>query len=145
VESEERTHLQQLAGIGMEDGAPLGLAAQSAPVRVVDAHAERPRSMRDRLTDPTHSIDAQRLAGELPPEQLGGSGIVPDSSPHHLLTFARPPRRPKQQKHSEIGGRVGEHVRRVRDDDAPSRRGPEIDVVEAHRERRYSAHRARQS
>ena len=47
------------------------------------------------------------------------------------LAFANAPRDAEDQRPGQIGGRVGQHVRRVGHDDAALARGRDVDVVVA--------------
>ena len=89
------------------------------------ARAATARPMRPRPTSPSclpRSSDAEHEV-ERP--------ALPLAPAHQALAFRQPPRDRQDQRPGEIGDRLGQHVRRVGDDDAARPRVGDVDVVVA--------------
>ena len=69
--------------------------------------------------DATHAEDAEALAGNLPTDHEGRAPVLPLLIAHQAFAFARPPSRTQHQQHRDFRGGIAQHVRRIRDDDAP--------------------------
>ncbi len=87
--------------------------------------------LRHRPSDPAHADQAERLARDVRAEHVGGPPAGPVAAPEMALALAGAAGRHEQERHREIGRRVGEHVRRVRDGDPAGLGGLDVDVVEA--------------
>ena len=94
-----------------------------------DVHPETDSPPRDLLADPTEAEDAERLPLEL------------DATPGRALPAALlecgvrlrdVPGERHHQAHGLLGGGDDGRLRCVCDDDSPSRRGVDVDVVDAH-------------
>ena len=114
-----------------------GIAAP--PAAVGDLHAEGARAARRGRADLTEADDAERLALQPGSEHEMHVPAPADLAADHALALAEPPRDHQDQGHRDVGGRVREHARRVRDDHAARRAGGHVDVVVAHRHVRDDA------
>ncbi len=92
----------------------------NAGARAATARPMRPRPTRPsclpRSSDAEHEVERPAL---------------PLAAPHQPLAFRQPPRDRQNQRPREIGHRLGEHVRRVGDDDRRATRVRDVDVVVA--------------
>jgi hypothetical protein len=69
------------------------------------------------------------------PQHRGRAPAGPFGAAHQPLALAHAPGRRQHQRHRHVGGVLGEHTRRVGDDDAALARSVEVDVVDAGAER----------
>ena len=100
-------------------------AAKTAFMPNAGALAATARPMRPRPMIPSclpRKLDAEHEV-ERPP--------LPAAAPHEPIAFGDPPRDGEDQRPRELGGRLGEHVGRVRDDDPARARRGDVDVVVA--------------
>ena len=102
-------------------------------VVINDAHRKAARPPRHRLADASHAENAQRAVMHVLPHQQIHAPLRPLAGMHELVALDHAPRGGQQQREREIGGRIGEHVRRVRHQDAEARGRRQVDVVVAHR------------
>ncbi len=95
------------------------------------AHPECLSALRDGAADAPEPVDPERLARERHAEELPRLPPVPGAGPREGLALAQPARDGEDQGEREVGRRVREDVRRVRDEDpaGPARR--EVHVVDA--------------
>ena len=101
--------------------------------RAKDPHLKPLCPCGDRPTDPPEADDPEGGAVHLAPEvhsRLPGDPIPLFCRPDRLRQLAR---RREQQREGEVRCRVREDIGRVADRDSPSRRGLDVDVVDADR------------
>ena len=118
---EQRVELAVLGEIG------LGAAA----LRVEHPELEALGAPRDRAPDPPQPDDPERGARELVGHEALRPGRAPAARAHQAITFHHAPPGREDQREREVGGRVVEHARRVRDDDAPRGARRDVDPVVA--------------
>ena len=102
-----------------------------AALRVVadHRHAESPGTLRDGPADPTHADDAEHRAAQLEPAEEERRPPWNRFLAHHAVARDDVPGTREKERPREVGGRVGEHAGRVRDDDAARASRLEVDVV----------------
>ena len=104
------------------------------PAGVEHAHAEARRTPRDGLPDLAEPDDAERRAVDVAPEQQARVPRAPAALPHQPLRLDDAAGAREHQREGEIGGRLGQHARRVADGDAALARRCNINIVVAHGE-----------
>jgi hypothetical protein len=97
------------------------------------AHPEAVGTARHRLADAAEADDAERLAEERLPEQLIECPAFPLPRSNHALALAHSTGRREHQRERHLRGCLGEHVGRVRGDDAACGERGEVEVVDSHR------------
>lgn len=122
-------HLQQ----GRVEG--IGHVVLPAAAVIGEGHAEPFEAARDGPPDPAEAEDAHMPAAQGRGERVGPRRPVPGAQVAVRLRDLAHGR--QEQPEGEVGHLVGEHVRRVRDDDAPLRRGADIDRIVADAETRH--------
>ncbi len=125
---------QHVVGIGVEHRALLEVGRQPAAVGIVDLHAEGARPVGGRLADAAHAEDTESLAGNVGAHELRRRPADPVVGPQHGRAFVRAARGAQQAEHRDVGGGVGQHVRRVADHDVALGRGGHVDMLVADRE-----------
>ena len=99
-------------------------AGSAAGARDVQRRACRtPPRARPRPADAAEADDAELLAAQLGAEHEVERPALPAAAPDQALAFGQPARDAEDQRPGEIGGRLGQHVGRVGDDDAALARG----------------------
>src|SRR5215210_924161 len=88
---------------------------------------------RDCMSDPSKTDDAERLAYEAVSDHERRRPLPGRPRANETVALGDTPRHVEDQGEGELGGHLGENVRRVGDDDAPRRGRLEIDVVEPDR------------
>ena len=121
-----------------------GFGIQAAAIVIVNFHAKGACARSDSLADVTHADNTQSFARYLDPHQLGRRPTGPAIT-DHLRSFPHPPGCPQHQQQSDIGRSVGQHTRRVGDDDAAFLCRRQVDVFKANGKGRNSAHTFGQS
>ncbi len=91
------------------------------------AHPEPERPPRDLLADPAEAEHAERLVRELDPAP---ARPLPAALLEGRVRLRDVPRERHQQPDGVLGGRDHRRLGRVGDDDAPPRRGLDVDVVD---------------
>ena len=114
-----------------EARAELGLdrLVGAPPAAVGDLHAERARAARRRGADLAEADDAERLALQARAEHVVHVPAPADLAADHALALAEAPRDHQDQRHRDVGRRVGEHAGRVRDDARRARRRPATSML----------------
>ena len=102
-------------------------------------HREALCAAGDRPADAARSDHGQRLAVDVRAQQQVEAPLPPPAAAQVALRLAQPPRRGQDQRERQIGSRLGQHVRRVRDGDVQAVGGRQVDVVEADGHRRQPA------
>ena len=127
-----REHLVEAVPIGGLERL-LDLRRDPSPVVIVDLQAEGLGPLGHRLADAPHADDAEPLAEDTMAEHPGRRPALPFALGvlEHHRAFGQPPRHGEDQRHGHVGGVLGEHARRIGDDDAAVARGLEVDIVDA--------------
>ena len=112
------------------------LRRQAAAVGVVDFHAEAAGACGHRPPDPSHAQDAEAFAADVRAAELRGRPAGPAALAQQALGLPGAPRRAEQAEQSDVGRRIGQHVRRVADLKSARLGGRQIDVLVADREGR---------
>ncbi len=99
--------------------------------RVDDVHAVRLGESRHGLADAAVADDAERQAGEAAAEHERRRPLPRLAAAQEAVAFRNTPREREHERDRHLGRRVGEHVGRVRHDDAAALAFVEVDVVEA--------------
>ena len=99
--------------------------------RVRDLHPECRRARRDGAADAADADQPELLAAQLRAEHEVERPAFPLAAPHQPLAFRQAPRDREDQRPGEVGHRLGQHIRRVGDDDAARPRVGNVDVVVA--------------
>ena len=94
-------------------------------------HVEAARPLRHRPPDAPHPQNAERLAVHPHTQQVALADPIAPAGTHDLVVMIGTPRRRQQHHEGEVGGALGQHVRRVGHDQAPRLRRRDIDVVVA--------------
>ena len=93
-------------------------------------HAEpEMRSVRDSAADPAHADNAERLAGHLPADKMCRAPAAPFTGAKLALALTGAPAQHQHQGERQVGGRIGQHTRRVGHRDPVGRGGGKIDMV----------------
>ena len=103
------------------------------PARVQDGHVEPGRPSCHRSPDPPHPDDPERGALDSLAQVATRLPRKPVSLRHRRERLGQLARRRQQQRERQVGGRLGQHVRRVPDRDTSRGGGVDVDVVVAHR------------
>ena len=128
------------AGEHLVEAVPIGglqllldLGRDPPAVVIVDLQAEGLARARHRLADPAHADDAEPLAVDAVAEHPGRRPAVPLAVAvlQDVRAFDQTARHGEDQRHGHVGGVLGQHARRVGDDDAAVARRLEIDIVDA--------------
>ncbi len=99
-------------------------------------HPEALAAARDGLADLAVADDPERGAGDVEPEEVARVEGAPRAAPHDVGGLDEPPAGHQDQPEGDVGGRIRQDPRGVGDDHAVTRRGLQIDVVEADRDER---------
>jgi hypothetical protein len=105
--------------------------AQVAPSRVSDAHSEPSRTRRNDLADAAEPDNPELLARSSVPSMKSNAQPFQPPRRSSRSAFRQPAGDREDQRPREIGDRLGEHVRSVRDDDPLRFRVGDVDVVVA--------------
>ena len=100
-------------------------------VVVEDPHGETGGPACHGLADAAHAEDAERVVVHVLADQQVDPPFRPLAGVHEALALTQPAGRGQQKREGEVGGGVGQDVRRVGDQDAGARGGGNVDVVEA--------------
>lgn len=90
------------------------------------------------------AVDSQALAGHMDAHHGGRAPDAPGVAADGPLALVSPAGSAENEQEGDIRGRIGQHVGRVADDDAPALAGLEVDVFVADRECGDDADRVRQ-
>lgn len=104
------------------------------------AHPECVRAMRDGLADPSEAEEPERSSVHFATEQEARRPRRELPGADDALAFPDAAAHREEQGHRQVGRRGGQHVGRVRHDDAALLRGGEVDVVHADRAVRDEPH-----
>jgi len=108
------------------------VVGQRRAVVIQHRHREAVRAApRDRLADPAHAEDAERRAVDVAAGKQIDAPLRPFAAAQEPFALADPTRGGHQQREAEVGGRLGEHARRVADRDAARGARGDVDVVVA--------------
>ncbi|OQA07046.1 MAG: hypothetical protein BWY66_01559 [bacterium ADurb.Bin374] len=99
--------------------------------------------MGDGLADTAHAENAEVFTGKVEAELDVGFPALEEAVAKQLFRFAHAAHRHQNENERRVGGGIGQHVRRVRHDDAGTGRRDQVDVVEADRVVRDGAQMAR--
>ena len=124
---------QQAVHAGVVLGPRRVLVRQRIAIVIMNLHLEAARARRDHLPDTPHAENAETLAGDLPSNHERRAPVLPRLAAHQAFAFAGAARGAEHQQHGDFGGRIGQHVRSIGDDDAPALRRLQIDMIDAHR------------
>ena len=107
------------------------------PVRVEHVHPKPVRRTAGQCgADPTQPDDADRLALDVRAVKLRPDAALPVTGPDPLGQLHDTTRRRENEREHGIGGRLGQHIRCVRQHDAPTREIGHIEIVIADGDRR---------
>jgi signal transduction histidine kinase len=98
---------------------------------VDDVQAETSSETGNSAPDAPQSDDAERASRQAAAQHEGGRPLPGSARTDEAIALGNAPRDVEDQCESQLGCRLGENIRGVRDDDAPARGRLEIDVVVA--------------
>ncbi len=136
---------QQLIQVGMKDRAGLEFRAEAMAIVVVDLHIEAAGASGHHQADPSHTDDAESLAGDLDAQLSNGAPVSPDVGPQHTRAFVGTARCTEHQQHRNLCSGIAQYVRGVGHRDAPRFCCRQINVVIADRETADGADAIRQA
>ena len=96
-------------------------------------HVEAAGASGHHPADPAHADDAEPFAGDLGADHERRAPMGPLAAAHQAVALAGAAGRAQQQQHGDFGRRVGQHVRRVGDDDAARLQGRQVAMIDADR------------
>lgn len=105
------------------------LRLQPNLVVIQDAHIEAVAAPRHGAADAAHAEDSDGGVVHIVPEEQVHLPLAKLSVADEFVCCRNVPRRRDQQSKSEVGGRIGEHIGRIRTHHTVSRRGGKVDVV----------------
>ena len=119
----------------VKDRPLLEIGGQTGLVAVMHLHIECTGHPRNLAADPAHAENAEALARDLAPDQLGRRPALPLAGADQALAFAGAPRGREDQQHHGLGGRDRQHARRIAHGDAARRRSLDRNMVVTDAER----------
>ena len=131
VERQEVAMRHQFLNRRMVRRALLQFRRHPLHVVVVDLHVEPAGPPGDDPPDASEPDDAEPLPRDLRAHHESGAPVLPFAGADQPLALAGPPRGAQHQHHGQLGGGVGQHLGRVRDDDPLRLGGDDVHVVVA--------------